>query len=345
MDDISSTSTATSAYAARAPTITRKKNARSLPLSQSSAQSSSSPSLQSKDFRGGQDAWQSMLYELLAYKVSHNNDVNVKYNRENENTKEHALYLWLQNQRKHYKYHLDGKPSFLNEERIKILEFCGVEWNVRGDAFWENMFEKLKEYRADHGDCLVPRRWEKNQKLGEWVTDQRRQHKYKITGRPSLLTDTRERKLNEIGFAWSLRKRPDWNVRFEELVMFKEAHGHCVVPQMFSQNKALGKWVSKQREQYRRLLDGKPSYMTRERIEQLNDIGFSWNAKGRRNTESLVGTEMMKFVSSTVLSTPASESASTSANTEDTTITHKESEENLVLPLSQNQDNAETYFM
>jgi hypothetical protein len=109
----------------------------------------------SKDFRGGQETWQTMLYDLMAYKVYHNNDTNVKY--EKENTKEHTLYLWLQNQRKHYKYFIDGKSSFLNMERIKILECLGVEWNVRGEIFWENMYDKLKEYRLRYGDTLVPR--------------------------------------------------------------------------------------------------------------------------------------------------------------------------------------------
>eukprot|EP00551_Chaetoceros_affinis_P008323 CAMPEP_0203669104 /NCGR_PEP_ID=MMETSP0090-20130426/5561_1 /ASSEMBLY_ACC=CAM_ASM_001088 /TAXON_ID=426623 /ORGANISM="Chaetoceros affinis, Strain CCMP159" /LENGTH=377 /DNA_ID=CAMNT_0050533705 /DNA_START=83 /DNA_END=1213 /DNA_ORIENTATION=- len=304
---------------------TQKRNPRALPLSQS------------KDFRGGQDAWQSMLYDLLAYKVSHNNDTNVKFDK--ENTKEHTLYLWLQNQRKHYKFLLDGRPSFLNEERIKILEFCGVEWNVRGDTFWENMFEKLKEYKKDHGDCLVPRRWEKNAKLGEWVTDQRRQHKLKVTNRPNLLTDTRERKLNEIGFTWSLRNRPGWDERFEQLADFKESHGHCVVPQAYAQNRALGKWVSKQREQYKLLLCGKTSFMTKERIAQLNDIGFSWSAKGRRNTESLAGTEMLKSTPLTV--TDAEDRTTVCFSPKEASSTNSGLEDKAVLPIPQNQETAE----
>lgn len=152
------------------------------------------------------------------------------------------------------------------------------------------------------------RKWEENKKLGEWVTDQRRQHKYKVTNRPTLLNDERQQKLDDLNFTWSLRNRTDWQARFEELCDFKEEYGHCVVPQLFSQNKSLGKWVSKQREQYRKLLDGKSSFMTKERIDQLDNIGFSWSAKGRRNTESLIGTEMMKSVPAPV---PQSDSAGT----------------------------------
>ncbi len=239
-----------------------------------------------KDFRGGQEAWQAMFYNLMVYKVNHNNETNVKF--EKENTPAHALYLWLQNQRKHYKYFMEGKPSLLNKERIAVLENAGVQWNIRGGYFWETMFEKLKEYKAKHKNTLVPRQWTECKQLGEWVTDQRRQHKYKINQRPTLLTDERERKLNQIGFTWSIRNRTDWNFRFEELKSFKLEHGHCVVPQHFSQNRALGKWVSKQREHYRYFLEQKQSAMTQERIDKLNELGFQWNAKGRRhdNVES-----------------------------------------------------------
>jgi hypothetical protein len=245
------------------------------------------------DFRGGQESWQAMFYNLMVYKVNHDNCTNVKY--EKDHTPHHALYSWLQNQRKHYKYYIEGKqPSYLNEERIKVLESIGIEWNVRGHVFWEKMYSQLIEYRNEVGDTLVPRQWVKNKKLGEWVTDQRRQYKYKIANRSTLLTIEREQKLNEIGFTWSIRNRTDWDSRFEDLVLFKSEFGHCVVPQLYSNPKGLGKWVSKQREQYKRLMDGKSSFITQDRIEKLNGIGFSWSAKGRRTTESLVGTEMMK---------------------------------------------------
>ncbi len=156
------------------------------------------------------------------------------------------------------------------------------------------MYEKLKQYKTAHGDCLVPRQWKKDKRLGEWVTDQRRQYKYKTNNKPTLLTAQREKKLNEIEFTWSLRNRLDWNERYQELVKFKQENGHCIVPQLYTKVKGLGKWVSKQREQYKNLVDGKYSFITEERIEQLDAIGFSWNAKGRRSAESLMGCNVLK---------------------------------------------------
>jgi Helicase associated domain len=43
----------------------------------------------------------------------------------------------------------------------------------------------------------------------------------------------------------------------------------------------LGKWVAKQREQYRALKKGEHSFLTPDRLEQLNQIGFVWSMKGR----------------------------------------------------------------
>jgi len=39
----------------------------------------------------------------------------------------------------------------------------------------------------------------------------------------------------------------------------------------------LGKWVSTQRVNYKKLMEGKLSNMTQDRIDELNDIGFIWD--------------------------------------------------------------------
>mmetsp|Transcript_22364 Transcript_22364/g.25911 ORF Transcript_22364/g.25911 Transcript_22364/m.25911 type:complete len:413 (+) Transcript_22364:209-1447(+) len=238
-----------------------------------------------RDFRGGQETWSTMLYELLAYKVHHNGDTNVKVSK--EHTKEQTLYLWLQNQRRHYRMYIDGRASFLNEERIKILELVGVNWNVKGDVFWDKMYHQLIEYKQKHGNAQVPRKWDANPKLGEWVTDQRRQYQYKLKRKHTLLTDERQRKLDEVNFTWSLRSRIAWDDRYKELVQFQRMHGHCVVPQLYEANKPLGKWVSKQREHYRYYLQGKYSFMTEARINLLNNLGFQWSAKGRNKDQEI----------------------------------------------------------
>lgn len=163
---------------------------------------------------------------------------------------------------------------------------------------------------------MVPRRWDRSKRLGEWVTDQRRQYKFKSVGKISLLTDDRQKKLDEICFTWSVRSRTEWSDRYQELLIFRGREGHCCVPQHFATNKALGKWVckytlhnsalhpvhpwqsvenlisltlitfglptAKQREQYRYFVKGTHSFMTQERIQLLNKVDFIWSAKGKR---------------------------------------------------------------
>jgi Helicase associated domain len=53
----------------------------------------------------------------------------------------------------------------------------------------------------------------------------------------------------------------------------------------YAANRALGKWVAKQREQYRAHKKGDHSFLTPDRLEQLNSVGFVWSMKGRTPKE------------------------------------------------------------
>jgi len=169
----------------------------------------------------------------------------------------------------------------LTANRISVLNAIGFPWNVRGDSYWQKYYDALVQYKAQNGDVKVPRLYAENPRLGEWVTDQRKQYKLKCEGSHSCLTDERKKKLDQLGFVWKVRDRADWNDRYEQLLEFKKVTGHCKVPQHYSQNRALGKWVAKQREQYRFYREGRHSFLTDERIDLLKSIGFIWKVKGR----------------------------------------------------------------
>ncbi|KAL3795510.1 hypothetical protein ACHAWO_007304 [Cyclotella atomus] len=64
-----------------------------------------------------------------------------------------------------------------------------------------------------------------------------------------------------------------WGRRYGQLVEFKEAHGHCNVPQRYAANVELGRWVKDQRTFK---VKGK---LNQERIELLEEIGFQWKIK------------------------------------------------------------------
>jgi transposase-like protein len=67
--------------------------------------------------------------------------------------------------------------------------------------------------------------------------------------------------------------------RLSELADYRNVHGHCNVPQKYSENVKLGKWVATQRYQYSLHLGGKRSSMTLPRIEALESHGFEWGSR------------------------------------------------------------------
>lgn len=111
------------------------------------------------------------------------------------------------------------------------------------------------------------------------MIDQRRQYKLMMQGKPSVLDPERQRKLEEVGMVWIVRNRPEWNNRFQELLTYREKHGDTKVPQHYKDTPGLGKWVAKQREQYRLRSQGKHSFLTPDRLEKLNEAGFVWSVR------------------------------------------------------------------
>ena len=74
--------------------------------------------------------------------------------------------------------------------------------------------------------------------------------------------------LDEIGFVWQLQE--DWTTRYNDLIAFKQRHGHWFVPAQYKENKSLGFWVHNLRQGYK---NGK---LSDERVALLNEIGFIW---------------------------------------------------------------------
>jgi Helicase associated domain len=212
------------------------------------------------------------FFDLLAYKAETNNF---------HVTKEENAYLhaWLQNVKREYKLFLhDPSTSTLTAAQRKVLEHLHVPLTSRGDDHWNRFFALLKSYSDRHGHVLVPRLCE-TPGLGDWVTDQRRQYKAWKQGQSTQLSRERREKLEALGFAWQVRNRPEWEQRFQELIQYKQVNGDCKVPQHYKENKALGKWVAKQREQFKLLKKDQHSFLTPYRLEKLNEIGMVWQVR------------------------------------------------------------------
>jgi hypothetical protein len=111
---------------------------------------------------------------------------------------------------------------------------------------WEDRLSELSNYRKTHGHCNVPRNYSENTKLANWVPYQRCQYRWKLEGKTSSMTLSRIQQLESLGFAWDSRGAT-WEDCLSELADYSKIHGHCNVPQKYSENTKLAKWVTSQR--------------------------------------------------------------------------------------------------
>ena len=136
--------------------------------------------------------------------------------------------------------------------------------SISADAnmLWNQRFQELKDYKKKHGDCNVPRNYERNPALGEWIHTQRKT-RYDMS-------PERRIQLESVGFKWR-KAAPNhalWNQRFQELKNYKKIHGDCNIAKRNKNNPQLGLWVQTQRSKRERMLE--------ERKAKLNNIGFQW---------------------------------------------------------------------
>lgn len=97
---------------------------------------------------------------------------------------------------------------------------------------WDQMFQRLLEFKRIHGHCLVPNRYPLDPSLGAWVSTQRRHYKILIGDDDSVttpMTPERASRLMSIGFQWATKdpRHVPWETRFQELLAYKEEYGTC----------------------------------------------------------------------------------------------------------------------
>ena len=179
----------------------------------------------------------------------------------------------------------DDRTPILFDMSQKKSKYLSKSRIINEENRWQKMFNELKMFKREHGNCLVPNRFSKNKSLGYWVSTQRHQYKLMKKKIPSLMTTEREAKLESLGFAW-FTKDPNhtpWEDNFSKLVEYIKKHGNCNIQ---TKKSKLGVWCSTQRFEYKRFMDGKYSKMTNERIKKLESIGFEW--KKSNNVSILV---------------------------------------------------------
>jgi hypothetical protein len=145
---------------------------------------------------------------------------------------ENDFLRWVETQQRSYwtAWKL-GKKCRLNKIRIRQLEEMGFDFgperqpHAKGrmgrahkgpnhhrttNVAYSSRLEQLRQYKARHNDCLVPKEWPENPQLGSWVASQRKQYRALLNGKPSGLTKDRRVELESMGFVWVVRP---WNLK------------------------------------------------------------------------------------------------------------------------------------
>jgi len=135
--------------------------------------------------------------------------------------------------------------------QIKKLDLLGFEWEVirqSNTISWELRFSSLKQFFEQQGHSHY-KRTDGDETLYNWVLLQRMNYK------KGKLDEEKIKRLNSINFVWDASSlaqagRPDeerWQLMYDKLKKFKANNGHCLVPQIYSENKSFGRWVNDQR--------------------------------------------------------------------------------------------------
>ena len=103
------------------------------------------------------------------------------------------------------------------------------------------------------------------------------ERKHKMPQAAGIKQPAKKRKLSDDS-SHSFCQGMLWNTRFDELCDFAKLNGHCQVPHSYTKSPSLGRWVKRQRYQYKLRLENKSSNMTEERIAMLEKIGFVWDS-------------------------------------------------------------------
>jgi len=168
----------------------------------------------------------------------------------------------------------DGYSLSLGNLRAAIATRCVEELS----SSWDKHFGKLAEFRKRFGHCNVVTGWEEDPSLAGWVVAQRTRHKV------GNLSDTRVRRLDEIGFVWDYqaqKAQETWDNYFAELEDFMgRRFKHCNVATGWEENPSLAGWVSSQRVKH------KKGDLSDDQIRRLNELGFVWDFQAEKSRET-----------------------------------------------------------
>ncbi|CAJ1929913.1 unnamed protein product [Cylindrotheca closterium] len=182
-----------------------------------------------------------------------------------------SLYNWIATQGKRYEGTKGQKP--LSDEELELLEQIDFAFFEKQPPMsWNMMYAKLERYREEN-DGQFPTHQD-DPELNRWMRQQRKRLRCEY-GYVALL-DEQMTMLESIDFPMLPigKHRRVWYEKYDELVEFREQHGHFLVDQ--SRNPGLSKWIAKLRTIYtgRTPPTYRPLFISEQYL--LDRIGFPW---------------------------------------------------------------------
>jgi len=152
---------------------------------------------------------------------------------------------------------------------------------------WDIQLRRAARFRKKHGHCNIPSAYPDDPSLATWAKRQR--HQYQLYLREAdrcTMTPERIAALASIDFCFD-NQQIKWLQRFEELKAYSEKYGNTRVSTVMKGHQQLGAWVKHQRAQKKQYDVGVTTFITQNRIDMLNSIGFIWQARGLKDVEGV----------------------------------------------------------
>jgi HKD family nuclease len=190
--------------------------------------------------------------------------------------KDRTLYGWYRKQKILFEADIIPKEHL---EKLKTIDFYfGDAHDLYWERKWLDSYNQLLEVYKKTGVSNIKRHKDNTHPLfyiSNWVALERGKYKNK------KLKDWQIEKLENIGFQWvmtgirNLNKVDDWLEKLALLEDYKSEFGDCNVSQTLKNTKyqGLGKWLNDQRTSYKK----KRKFLTKDRIELLEDMGVVWD--------------------------------------------------------------------
>jgi len=161
----------------------------------------------------------------------------------------------------------DFKNVPINEE--EYLDDVIADNGKHSDKIWNEKFRQLLVFKERFKISRIPVKYAEDPVLGSWVQTQRGYYK------TNSLHPNRVKRLNSVGFIWSLVDGPSWMDMYKRLLAFNKQHGHVFVPKRHPDDPQLGTWVRHQRAFYNHQRERLPQ----DRIDLLEAVDFAWNVR------------------------------------------------------------------